>query len=202
MKTVENLVKGEVLMMDIKKVKGGKLQIQFAEIVRDPNKAIDAVGMFNSSDERFTPPKARRAWLTVEPGDAIKHLPAIKSQVELAEKSDGEDSFDINILNPSVAGGDRLRLQVRETTIPTQWQIENKEKAAKLAPSSGRYLFHNGQNIYSRATVVVGNPSHIFLATTETSEFLNGDDLVQTQNLIEPQEVEETVASESKDSKK
>jgi hypothetical protein len=193
MKTVDNLSKGEVLLVDVKKVANGKIQFQFAEIVRDPNRPVDAIGIFNASDDRFTPPKPRRAWMTAEPKDAMALLPQIADQIkECLKGEEGGDAIEINLLNPSVKG-ERLRVQIIETTTPSAWQEANKESAAKLSPSSGRYLFYKGQNIYSNPRVVTGDPRHIFLTTTETSEFVNGDDIESAQHLMAPQATEETV---------
>jgi hypothetical protein len=196
MKTVDKLLKGETLIIDVKKVAGGKIQIQFGEIVRDPNRPIDAVGIFNASDERFTGPKARRAWMSAEPKEAKALIPQISDKIDACLAEEDGEAIECNYLNPTV-GGERLRLQVRETTVGTDWQMKNLERAAKYSPSNQRYLFHNKKSIFSRAVVVIGEPRHTFLETTETSEYADGRDLQVSQHLVEPQPVEETVKAEA-----
>ena len=72
--SLQGLQAGQCLMIQARKVKGGKIQIEFGEII-DSGRTINPLGMFNKSDDRFNVGnKARRAWLTAEPKDASNLL--------------------------------------------------------------------------------------------------------------------------------
>lgn len=74
--------------------------------------------------------------------------------------------MDLDILNPEF-NGVRFRVQISETTEPTEWQAENLERAAKKAGKDGDYITHNGDYIFSNSDVVLlpegTDPTHSFL---------------------------------------
>jgi len=157
-KDVKTIVKGETLLIAVKGVNGGKVQLEFAEIISNPyNKARanNLVSMLNKSDDRFGS-SARRAWITGQPGDISELLGLDVSSIEYGA------SKELNVLNPEI-GGERLRVQVTETITPDAYQEANLEKSAKKAGSEGDFILHEGDHIFSNSEVVTGEPYHTFL---------------------------------------
>jgi hypothetical protein len=181
--SLETLKFGDTLLTEIRPVNYSdpgkpKVQIELAEFVRDPQRSVNALSIFNSDDDRFSG-KPRRAWLTVSPAMLKQHL-----NIDLPKGfEDGDEVITVNILNPAVNGA-RLHIQVTETLTPTSWQLENLDKSAKRAGKDGDYLLYQGQYIFSNTEVVLGEPNHVFLemdkapvkgisATTQTVGALN-----------------------------
>lgn len=167
--SLETLKFGDTLITKAIKVEGGKVQIEFAEIIRQADGNI--LQMFNQSDARFSS-KGRRAWLTAEPKDAAQHLgvPDIADLSKYTSKVEGEKAtLSLNILNP-VVNGSRLRVQITETTIPTAWDAANVETRAKRRGAGGEYITHNGQYIFTRTDLVLNEPVHTFLKADVTAQ--------------------------------
>ena len=74
----------------------------------------------------------------------------------------GRETKVLNIASPSV-GGQELRVQVTETTEPTEWQAMNLETAAKRRGKDGEYITHQGMYIFANTSMVYGEPKHTFL---------------------------------------
>ena len=73
--------------------------------------------------------------------------------------------MDLAILNPSI-NEFRCRLQVLETTEPTEWQAENVDTAAKRKGKEGDFITHKGDYIFSNTNVILSNSdeiTHVFL---------------------------------------
>jgi len=162
MTTVENLKEGQTLLIDAKKVNGGKVQLQFAEIIKNPSAKSsnrgEVIGLLNASDSRFNSgPKARRGWISAEPADIQKHF-----GIDCSSLTTVGQTLAIGKLNPELAGK-RLRLQVTETVKPTEYQAANVEQTAKRAGTDGDYITHKGQYIFSNVDVVLENATHTFL---------------------------------------
>ena len=172
-KTVDTLVPGESLLVAVKAVKGGKYQIELAEVISNPyaSSSDPLTALFNAGDPRFST-KARRAWRSGEKS-AMENLLGIKFD-GMAEG----DVKELNILNPK-AGGKTLKVRVMETTTPdadrpnSTYQKDNIETTAKRAGADGDYIFHNGEHIFSNTKIVATNgedADHIFLAP-DSSEY-------------------------------
>lgn len=160
MKTVENLENNECLLVSAKKVNGGKVQLAFAQKIQNPNaRPASIVGMLNASDDRFTQSgKPRYAWLAAEPTDAGKYFGE-----DFSGLADVGSTMDINKL---VA----LNIQITETTDGNEWEVANFEKSAKRAGADGDYILtKDGKYIYTRSTVVEGEPKHVFISETVRS---------------------------------
>jgi hypothetical protein len=156
--TIDTLKDGDTLLVSAKGVKGGKVQLEFAEKVTSPyaSQGNVLIGMLNKSDDRFSAKKPRRAWVSGEKED-IKNLIGIDVSA-LAEKA----VLEINKLNPEL-NGDRLRLQVNETTKADAYQSANIDKTAKRAGDGGDFILNNGMHIFSNTDVVLGTQNHTFL---------------------------------------
>lgn len=127
-KALEQLQKGQVLAVRMKAVKGGKVQIEFAEKITTANPVKSALGLLNKSDKRFSNSSgARRSWETGEPAD-VKDLFGF-------EIPDGEDHVELLEIVPDV-NGQSFRLQIIEIT-----ESAYKERNAKRKnPESEDYL--------------------------------------------------------------
>ena len=167
---LETLNIGDVLLVKARNVSGDKIQLEFAEVLENSTRTKSALGMFNKSDDRFTS-GARRAWLTSEPQDAVDLLGIDIDFTEEGkweeEESTGYEIMPLHILNPTVEGVP-LKVQVTETTTPTEWQEENVERAAKKAGRDGDHITHEGNYIFSNTDVVLDEANHTFLQPDST----------------------------------
>jgi hypothetical protein len=173
MKTIENLEQGEMLLASAKKVKGGKIQLHFAQKIDNPNvRPQSIVGLLNASDDRFTQTgKPRHAWVSAQPEDASKLFGLDFSSLT----AEGQE-MEINKLSPSI-NGQALNIQITETTQGNEYEVANFETMAKRAGKDGDYILtKDGEYIYVRASVVPGNASHAFLADTVRSSSFVGTD--------------------------
>ena len=160
--SLETLTPGQTLLLAARKVKGNKIQLEFAEILAQADRPVNALTMFNKSDERFSAGrKPRRSWLNCEPADA-ELLLGIDLGGEYTTNEKGHEVKALNILNPEV-DGQRLRCQIVETTESTEWQAENIHTDAKRKGKDGDFITHKGMYIFTQSTVVFGEPENVFL---------------------------------------
>jgi len=176
--TLEALIPGETLVVHARKVKGGKVQIEFAEKLATEERPQSLLSVFNRSDDRFSQAGgARRTWMTSEPSDASELLNVDLVNAEyktVTINGKVQEIFPLNILNPTL-DGKRMRIQVNETTLPTTWQSDNLETTAKRKGAEGEFITYKGQYIFSNTDVVLGEPKHTFLKADEVaSESLSG----------------------------
>lgn len=188
--TVENLTKGQTLVVGARKVKGGKFQVEFAEIVVNPDARPNLLSMFNASDDRFSQrsSKPRRAWMTVEAND-------FKAITGIDISGATEDGIELNILNPT-ANGQRIHLEIREVVGAKEGSYEaaNTARTAKqIVGSDGqrRYFVKDGSLIFAKSTVVLGEPKHdIKLADKIVTEAeLNASGMYLTSEGVVAQEI-------------
>jgi hypothetical protein len=157
-----NLEEGQILLTSAKKVKGGKVQIEFAQKVALPNRSNSIAGLLNSSDERFNvADKPRFAWQSGEQSDIEKIF-----KVDLSTITEEGQIIELNILNPTIAGKE-LNIQLNETTKGTPYDVENYETRAKRAGKDGDFITTEaGEYIYTKASIVTGTPRHSFIENT------------------------------------
>ena len=158
---IENLEVGQLLLVSAKKVNGGKVQLSFAQKIKNPNtRPASITGILNASDDRFSQPgKPRYAWISAEPTDASKYF-----GLDFSSLKNVGDMMDINEVKEG------LNLQITETTEGTEWELANIEKSAKRAGKDGDYILtKDGKHIFTRSTVVEGEANHVFIADTVRS---------------------------------
>jgi hypothetical protein len=169
--SLDTLQVGEALLINARKVSNNKIQLEFAEKVSAKDRPISALTVLNASDDRFSS-GARRGWATAEPVDASEIFGVNFGDDGEWYSSEKGEMMDLNILNPDF-NGLKFRVQIIETTEPTDWQSENVERAAKRAGKDGDYITHEGNYIFSNANVVLlqdgVDPEHSFL-TSDTTE--------------------------------
>jgi hypothetical protein len=185
--SLSTLQAGNSLLVQARKVAGGKIQLELAEVLTTSS-SVNPLGIFNKSDDRFSSGGARRAWLTAEPADAVETLGIILDDTaEWKTDEMGRTILPLNILNPVATVGNNthsLRVEVGETTEPTDWQAANLETSAKRAGAGGAFIMHNGNHIFSNTRVAFDEPNHVFLIAdaptsapiavdTETGEIFN-----------------------------
>jgi len=168
MKTVKELTTGETLLVSAKLVNGGKVQLEFAEIIKNPNtkssSASELIGMLNASDARFnSAPKARRAWMSAEKADILTVF-----GIDTTDLTTVGQTKELNLLNPTV-NKKALKIQVTETVKPTEYQAANLEASAKRAGADGDFITSKGAYIFSNTTVVIGEAKHTFLEADDNS---------------------------------
>lgn len=166
--SLQGLQAGQTLLLQARKVNGGKIQLEFAEIVKTQSNAANPLALFNKSDDRFSQGNgARRAWLTAEAKDASIYL-----DINLMDDADwdvdqmGREILSLNVINPiAVINGEvfPLKVQVEETVTPTDWQASNIETAAKRRGKDGDFITHQGMYIFANTRVVFNKATHAFL---------------------------------------
>ena len=162
---LQTLTAGNSLLVQARQVAGGKIQLEMAEVLNLNNTSGNPLAIFNKSDDRFSQGGARRAWLTAEAEDASKLLGVDLTQGWVTDDM-GRTVLPLNILNPKVTIGDNthtLRVEVVETTTPTEWQAANIETSAKRAGRDGAYITHQGKYIFSNTRVCFDKANHILL---------------------------------------
>jgi hypothetical protein len=185
--SLETLTPGQTLLLAARKVEGNKTQLEFAEILQQEDRPVNALAMFNQSDPRFSAGgKPRRAWMSVQAEDA-EVLLGVDLTTDFSTNEMGHVVKSLNILNPEV-DGQRLRPQIVETTEATQWQAENIHKAAKRKGKDGDFITHKGMHIFTQSTVVIGEPTNVFLdadvAVSNAGILANGSVSVNTGEIF------------------
>ena len=166
--SLETLKPGQTLLASARSVSGGKIQLEFAEVISN-GRAQNILGILNSSDDRFSA-NARRAWVTAEPMDAEKQFGVNFGPKADWEATDKGEFLYLNILNPTI-DGTRCRVLISETTEATEWQLDNRNKAAKRKGKDGDFITHEGNYIFSNTSVVLSDtaPSHTILTPDNTT---------------------------------
>tara|TARA_R110002074_G_scaffold104413_1_gene225428 strand:+ start:2438 stop:3028 length:591 start_codon:yes stop_codon:yes gene_type:complete len=162
--SLETLTPGQTLLVHARKVNGGKLQLELAEKLQQADRPVNALSVFNKSDDRFSQGAgARRAWMIVEPSDTSELLGVdLEDDSKYETDSMGRDVAPLNILNPAV-NDQKLRVQIVETTDATEWDANNIETRAKRRGKNGDFITHKGMYIFTQSTVVFGEPNNVFL---------------------------------------
>lgn len=155
----------KIVLESAKGVKGGKVQLAFAQVVNTGNNPTNVLGLLNASDDRFNQSKPRYAWLSAQPADVNKLLGL---NLTLAE---GEE-LQLDMVDPRFVGfeAQTLNIQITETTKGNEYEVANFEKTAKRAGKDGDFIMHNGMYIYVRTSVVLGEAKHTILTDTTRVE--------------------------------
>ena len=157
---------GQTLLTRFRKIEGGFVQMELAE-VKEGSRGLSAAFVFNQSDNRFSRNSARRAWQPATPADVEMTLGISVGDSEGWEMDDmGNEILTVNVLNPvaSFEGQEfPLRVQIIETTDPTDWQRANLNSAAKRKGKDGDFILHNGDYIFTRSSIVFSAPVDVYL---------------------------------------
>tara|TARA_R100000700_G_scaffold38934_1_gene50977 strand:+ start:3301 stop:3891 length:591 start_codon:yes stop_codon:yes gene_type:complete len=157
---------GQTLLTRFRKIEGGFVQMELAE-VKEGSRGLSAAFVFNQSDNRFSRNSARRAWQPATPADVQSALGISVGDDQAWEMDEmGNEILTVNILNPvaSFEGQDYpLRVQIVETTEPTDWQRANINTAAKRKGRDGEFILHDGEYIFTRSSIVFNEPVDVYL---------------------------------------
>lgn len=170
--SIDTLKKGDTLLVNARKVNGGKIQLEFAEIIKASNTGVNVLALLNKSDDRFTS-GARRCWMSVEVVDA-EELMGINLGNDQAWYTNAkqQEILDLNIINPIIQET-RMRVLITESTEPTEYQSDNWETQAKRRGKDGDYITHQGNYIFTVSTIILTNEMpdnvHTFLEADTTS---------------------------------
>lgn len=189
-------------MATLNKIIGGKdgnIRLEFQEKVVLPNSKPNLLGELNKSDERFNNGKPQLAWINKATiTDFIDAFETIGTQggeevtVEMLNSLSEGEELEIYQDDVKLKTGQAVRIQVTETIMGNDWQLENKEKAAKQLTVDGRILKtrltlseelkaniddnlgkqayftdEQGNLIYRNVEVVAYEPQHVIIPNTK-----------------------------------
>lgn len=164
MKTIKDLKKGETILTNVRKVEGGKFQIEIAEFVENPNATVNVAALLNKGDDRFTQnsSKPRLAWQSGT-AEGLKSIGVDVTTAKFADV-DGKLIAEVNLMNPTI-GGERLHVRLVdsfEKSYPTQQPKQSKDKDGNIT-----FFMKEGKHIYQQTQVVAGEPKHAIIASDE-----------------------------------
>lgn len=150
-----------VTLVSAKAVNGGKISLEFTQMVKREGQTQSLTSLLNADDERFNVSKPRHAWMTGSIA-LVKELFGI----DCSGLAVGE-SIEIDQVEP-IVHGQELNIGLIETTKGTEWQMANLEKAAKRAGKDGDFIVTDkGEPIFTRTEVFVGEPKHYSFPNTK-----------------------------------
>lgn len=166
--SLQGLQAGQTLLVSARKVNGGKIQLEFAEVVKTQSNAANPLALFNKSDDRFSQGNgARRAWLTAEAKDASSYLGLdLVNNPNWTINDLGQEVLILNIINPvaNINGEAKaLKVEIIETITPTDWQAANISTSAKRRGKNGTFITYKGMYIFTNTRVVFDKAEHVFL---------------------------------------
>lgn len=178
--SLQGLQMNETLLVSARKVAGQKVQLEFAEILqKESTQSANPLAIFNKSDERFSQTgKARRAWMTVQPQDASSILGIdLSDSAAWTVNNLGQEVLMLNVLNPvAIVNGEALALKVEvvETTTPTEYQLDNIETAAKRRGKDGSFCTHKGNYIFANTRIAFNKANHVMLEMDAVATVASG----------------------------
>jgi hypothetical protein len=165
---LESLQVGDTLLVQaVKTVNPEKVQLEFAEKSRSLDSDPGALAaLLNASDSRFSS-GARRAWKPVQIVDAAKYFDVNFGDDGAWEMGEnGKEVLPIGIMNPTMLGY-RVRLIIKETITPDEYQAEHVDTSAKRKGAEGAFITHKGHHIFSNTDIVLKKgdeaPEHTLL---------------------------------------
>jgi hypothetical protein len=176
---LDQLQENQTILLSARKVNGGKIQLEFAELIKTAATSANPLGLFNKSDERFNVGnKARRAWLTAEAKDASAILGLdLSDSANWTSDNMGREILILNVLNPiaTINGTDhKLCIEIVETIEPTEWQASNLQTSAKRRGKDGAFITHKGMYIFANTRIVFDKANHVMLEPDAVVKTTNG----------------------------
>lgn len=157
---------GQTLLTRFRKIEGGFVQMELAE-VKEGSRGLSAAFVFNQSDNRFSRNSARRAWQPATPADVESTLGLSVGDDQAWEMDEtGNEILTVNILNPVATYEGQefpMRVQIIETTEPTDWQAANVQTSAKRKGKGGDFILYDGDYIFTRSSIIFNEPADVFL---------------------------------------
>jgi len=177
--SLDMIQENQTILLSARKVNGGKIQLEFAELIKTTATSVNPLSLFNKSDERFsTGNKARRAWLTAQASDASAILNLdLSDNAKWSVDGMGREVLELNILNPiaTINGTEhKLCLEIVETIEPTEWQAANLQTSAKRRGKDGAFITHKGMYIFANTRIVFDKANHVMLEPDATVKSTQG----------------------------
>lgn len=163
MKT-DQLKKGQTLLTSVRKVSGGKFQIEIAELVENPSSRPNVAALLNAGDDRFSAiaAKPRRAWQSATPEGLIAiGIDVTSLKFTLVE---GKEIAEVNMLNPTLAG-ERLHVRLVDSMEPSY--VGQTPKQVTNSKGETTFFMKDGKNIYQSTQIVAGEPVHAIINSDE-----------------------------------
>ena len=159
----------KVTLTSVRKVKGGKYQIEIAQLIDNPTQSLNVAGLLNKSDERFKQAerKPRRAWASAEAAQLKEYFGLDVA----ALKFDAKGMCAVTVENPMIEGLP-LQIQISEGTAPSY--DGQKPKQSTDANGVTRFFMKDGANIYSTTSIVA-------LAGDVAHKIIKSDSLVEVK---------------------
>lgn len=167
MKTIETLSKGETLLTSVRKVNGGKFQIEIAEFVENPNARVNVASLLNAGDSRFTQSsgKPRMAWQSATPEGLLNIFNIDVTKLTFNEDAKGNEVATVNMLNPTIEG-ERLHVRIVDS-LEKSYEGQQPKQVVDSKTGVKTFFMKDGANIYSSTQIVAGEPVHAIIASTE-----------------------------------
>ena len=145
----------KVTLTQVRKVKGGKFQIEIQEFIANPTASSNVAGLLNKSDKRFTQPEAkpRYAWSTGTPEDIKASLGIDVSALKFAKNAKGHEVCAMDIANPKL-DGQLMRVRLVDSFEPS-YDGQNP-KLSVGADGNTRYFMKDGKHIYQQTEITLG----------------------------------------------
>jgi hypothetical protein len=165
-KALSELVKGETLLTNIRKVSGGKYQIEIREFIENPDAKPNVAAIFNKSDERFASniAKTRAAWQAGEAKDISEALGFDVTELTY-NTVDGRELAEVNMLNPMIAG-ERLHIRLVDSFEQSNEKQQPKQVVDKKTGEITHFMC-DGKHIYQSTQIVIGTPVHSVIKSDE-----------------------------------
>ena len=164
MKTLETITKGETLLTSVRKVNGGKFQIEIAEMVENPNAKVNVASLLNAGDERFAQSngKPRRAWQSATP-EGLMFLNIDVNKLSFSNVN-GKEVATVNMLNPTL-DGERLHVRLVDKYEPSYEGQAPKQVVDK--DGNKTFFMSDKKYIYQSTEIVCGTPQHSIIKSDE-----------------------------------
>ena len=168
---VKSLKLGQTLLTRFRRVANGFISIELAE-VKEGNSGVSAAYVFNKSDDRFTRNSARRAWQNGTASDLEVALGvSLSDDAGWTLDDNGNEVLIVNILNPTVTFEGQqfpMRVQIVESIEADDYRAARVETMAKRKGKDGDFILHNGEYIFTYATIVFNEPNDVLLNADAT----------------------------------
>lgn len=186
-KQLDNISKGEVILTRVRKVKGGKVDLEFAQIIETPSASRISDGgfaqMINYDDERFNNTAPRRAWQGGTPAGLKKAFPQLSEEIDEVASGELYDSVEVNWLNPRIKNENGelkpVNVQIIETLQPNSLDmLRGIDETAKQDGNGNYLLTEDNEFIFSHTRPVLLEQDefdHVFVQHAKmTSDFVDG----------------------------
>ncbi len=167
--SLDTLKVDEVLLTHVEKTANGGFKAEFVQnINRSGDTSDDVLAMMNASDPRFKRGSKTYNWTksTLADLETLLNIPGLDIEnsdfVTITSKTGKvREVTYLNILNPEY-NGQKVRVQITETTEATDWQRDN-DTGYKVNPATSEVLTKDGKNIYRNTKLVLHEPNHTYV---------------------------------------